>query len=111
MRKRYIADGPHWREIGADYEPDGPSGPFVIGEIEAYQSPIDGSVIDSRAKRREDLKRSGSRPWEGLQAEKKEAARIQSQEREKFNKTIEAGIWKSYYQLDPKKRRILRGAT
>lgn len=38
--------------------------PAVRSEISPYISPATGQVIDSRAKRREDLLRSGSVEWE-----------------------------------------------
>jgi hypothetical protein len=38
--------------------------PTVRPEISAYISPATGELIDSRAKRREDLKKSGSLEWE-----------------------------------------------
>lgn len=41
----------------------------------SYQSPITGKWIDTPSQRRDDLKRSGSRPWEGMEQEKKEAQR------------------------------------
>jgi hypothetical protein len=110
MRKRYIADGDRWIEVGQDYEQSGPSGPFVIGEIPAYTSPIDGRVIDSRAKRRDDLARSQSRPWEGMAAEKKEADRIKSDSIRQSNERLNESVARAYYQLSPEKRRILRGA-
>lgn len=85
-------------------------GHFIIGEIEAYQSPVDGRVIDSRAKRRNDLARSGCRPWEGMAAEKKEAARVQAENRAAADARINEGVARAYYQMDPRKREILRGS-
>jgi hypothetical protein len=41
----------------------------------AYQSPVTNKWIDTPAQRRDDLARSGSRPWEGMDNEKKEAKR------------------------------------
>jgi len=36
----------------------------IVNSFESYESPIDGSVISTPAKRREDLARSGSVPYE-----------------------------------------------
>jgi hypothetical protein len=36
-------------------------GPMIIRDTPEYRSPIDGRLIDGRAARREDLKRSGCR--------------------------------------------------
>jgi hypothetical protein len=41
----------------------------------AYQSPVTGKWIDTPSQRRDDLKRTGSRPWEGREQETKEAAK------------------------------------
>lgn len=49
--------------------------PAVHADIPAYVSTVTGKLIDGKAARREDLKRSGCRPWEGLEQEQKEAAR------------------------------------
>ena len=38
--------------------------PYVLGDIEDYQSPIDGKWITSRSHRREDLKANDCIPWE-----------------------------------------------
>ena len=64
-------------------------GPMVIGDIPAYQSPIDGHWVESRAQRREDLKRNGCRPYEGLEQEKKEAARIQQYQTQQMDARLE----------------------
>lgn len=49
--------------------------PMVHADIPAYTSPVTGRWINSRKQRMEDLKRTNSRPWEGMEQEKKEAAR------------------------------------
>lgn len=36
---------------------------FLKPEITPYQSPVDGTWIDSRAQRTEDLKRNGCQEW------------------------------------------------
>ncbi len=38
--------------------------PHVISDIEAYRSPIDGRVVNSRSDRRDDLKRHGCVEYE-----------------------------------------------
>jgi putative FmdB family regulatory protein len=38
--------------------------PAVHGDITPYQSPVDGKWIDSKAARRDDLKRNGCIEWE-----------------------------------------------
>ena len=37
---------------------------MISPDLEAYESPVDGRVVDGRKQRREDLARSGCRPYE-----------------------------------------------
>lgn len=73
--------------------------PFIIGNMTPYQSPIDGRWINSREQRKEDLKRSGSRPYEGLEVEKREAQRIQEEKQKAFEAKIPGMIEKTAIQL------------
>jgi hypothetical protein len=110
MRQRWIypADGEPF-EVTADYV-HVPEGHFVMGDLPAYESPVDGRVIEGRAQRREDLRRTGCRPWEGREQETKEAQRRKAYQEQHLEKRAEEHAWRSYYQLSPEKRRILRGA-
>lgn len=65
------------------------SAPMGIVDIPAYVSPVTGQWVNSRAQRHEDLKRAGCRPWEGMQEEKKEAARQREYEIQKNDAAIE----------------------
>ena len=49
---------------------------FIIPDTPGYVSPVTGLWVEGRKQRKADLERSGARPWEGLEAEKKEAARM-----------------------------------
>ncbi len=40
------------------------SAPMIVSDIPAYVSPASGKLIDGKAERREDLKRTGCVPWE-----------------------------------------------
>ena len=79
---------------------------FIPMEIR-YASPIDGKPITSRQARIEDLKRSGSRPWEGLDQEKKEAARREAYAEKKLDESLAKTAAETFYQLPPSKRDIL----
>lgn len=106
MRRRFVQRNGELIEVGLDYLPE-PAGPFIQGDLPAYQSPVDGRPVEGRVQRREDLKRTGSRPWEGKQAEIKEAQRqIQYQERHLESRLHETAM-RSFYELPPSKRRIL----
>ena len=49
--------------------------PMVIPDLPGYQSPVTGLWVEGRKQRREDLKRTNSRPFEGIEQERKEAQR------------------------------------
>lgn len=108
-RRRFVQRNGELIEVGLDYVPE-PKGPMVIGDLPAYQSPIDGKPVEGRAQRREDLKRSGCRPWEGMAAEKKEAARQQEYQRQHLESRLHDTAMRTFYELSPEKRRILTGS-
>lgn len=85
----------------------GNTGPTVIDEIEPYVSPVTGQLIDSRAKRREDLLRTNSRPYEGRDQELKEAARQRAYEAQRHEKKLDESVWRAWYSMSPDKRRQL----
>lgn len=46
-------------------DPDAPIfAPMIVADIPAYRSPVDGRIINSRAERRDDLKRHGCVEYE-----------------------------------------------
>lgn len=65
--------------------------PAVRGEIEPYESPITGEVIDSREKRREEMKRHGYIDYEPGMRKDVERNRVREQEKamEPINKTVD----------------------
>ena len=73
----------------------------------AYESPASGRMITSRKERRDDMARTNSRPWEGLAVEKQEAARQRAYQEQKSDAKLHEAVSRSFYQLDPKKRREL----
>lgn len=84
---------------------------MVRGDIPSYTSPIDGKWIDGRRQRQEDLKRAGCRPWEGLDAERKEAAKQEKYIEEKRDAALTKSVSEAFYQLAPSKRDVLRGKS
>lgn len=100
-----------WRDgvlvFGA--EPETVLAPMVMADLPGYDSPIDGRWVEGRVQRREDLKRSGSRPWEGRAAEEKEAARQRAYIEESHNRAADRAVQMGYAQLSTQSRRILRG--
>lgn len=106
MRRRFIQRNGELIEVSLHYVPE-PTGPIIIGDLPAYQSPIDGRTVEGRRQRREDLKRSGSRPWEGKQAEMKEANRQRAYMAQHNEQRLHESAMRSFYELSPEKRRIL----
>jgi hypothetical protein len=81
----------------------------VHGDLPAYQSPIDGKLVHGRKQRLEDMKRNGCRPWEGLDQEKKEAAKQEKYADQKLDASLTKTAAETFYQLPPSKRNILKG--
>lgn len=97
-RKRWIyTDKGEAIEVTADFEPEIVA-PMVVGDLPGYLSQT-GAWVEGRAQRREDLKRSGCRPWEGLEQEKKEAARRQSYIDAKADAALERSAGEVYAQF------------
>lgn len=92
------------------YEKQGGRAPGLILDLqpwEAYESPASGKLITSRKERREDMARTNSRPWEGLAVEKQEADRQRAYQEQRNDARLHEAVARSFYQLDPKKRREL----
>lgn len=65
---------------------------FIQANFESYVSPASGNVINGPKARREDMARTNSRPWEGMESEQKEAAKRRVYADEKLAKTIENSV-------------------
>lgn len=86
------------------------SAPMGIVDIPAYVSPVSGKLINSRKQRVEDLKESGSRPWEGLEQEQKEADRQKAYREAEADKKLTKAVETAYAQLSPEKKQVLEQA-
>lgn len=109
MRKRYIQINGELREVCRDYVAD-PVAPTVWGDLPGYESPATGLWVEGRVARREDLKRSGCRPWEGISAEKAEAAKWQYEQAQRQESALNESAHRAWYALSPSKRRLLENA-
>jgi hypothetical protein len=78
MRRRFVYD-PATKEMVEVAAARSQALHFIQTDLPGYESPIDGRWIEGRKARREDLLRSHSRPWEGMEQEKKHAARVQAE--------------------------------
>jgi hypothetical protein len=79
----------------------------VQADLPGYQSPTTGRWIEGRAARRDDLKRSGARPWEGFAAERQEAQKRLAEAESRADRKLDAAVRSAYHQLPPAKRRAL----
>lgn len=75
-----------------------------------YVSTTTGRVISTERARRDDLKRSHCRPYEGFEAEKKESLRKAAYEEKKSDAKLEDATRHAYHQLSPTQRRALDAA-
>ena len=82
---------------------------YVLGDLPGYESPVTGKWVEGRAQRREDLKRTGSRPWEGREQEMKVAMERKREVDRAMDRAAEATAWKAWHQLSPSSRRALEG--
>lgn len=83
---------------------------FVMDDIPPYVSHTTGRVIGSRTKRRDDLRRSNCREWEGFAQERKEADRRLKYADEKREQKVEHTARTLYHQkLTPAQRREIEG--
>lgn len=82
--------------------------PAVQADLPGYQSPIDGSWIEGRRARNEDLRRNNCRPWEGIATERAEATKRAAEADAQFEKAIEKGIAETYNGMSAESQRALQ---
>lgn len=61
----------------------------VHNDLPGYESPVTGKWIEGKKARREDLKRTGSRPYEGRKAEMEEVRRFHVEQERKLDQIAE----------------------
>lgn len=72
-----------------------------------YVSQASGKYITTEKERRDDLARTNCRPYEGFEAETKEAARKRAYDEKKSDEKLHENVSRAYYQLSPEKRKVL----
>lgn len=114
-RKRYIwdpkataADGSEgcMVEVDPNYNQP-PRVHYVRGDTKGYYSVVSDKWIDGARARREDLKASGCRPYEGKEAEDKENARQRAYMEAKSDAKLDEHVERAFSDLSPEKRRHL----
>jgi hypothetical protein len=73
---------------------------------DAYESPATGKTITSYAQRREDMKVSGTRDYEGRESEERQAARIKKYDEEKSEQALDKTVRTAWAQLSPEKKAL-----
>ena len=106
-RRRYVQINGELVEVPTDYTPE-PRAPLIFGDLPEYVSPVSGLVISGRRARREEFKRTGTRPWEGLAQEKQEAARREQYAERRLDESLTRAASEAFYQLPPSKRATLK---
>jgi len=86
------------------------SAPAGFPDIPAYESPASGKWITSRAERREDFKRTGTREWEGLESEKRESEKQKQYADAEFDAKIERAVGETFAALSSSKQDALLAA-
>lgn len=77
----------------------------------SYQSPVTGKWIDTPSQRRDDLARTGSRPFEGLESEKRVAQQRVKDEEKAQDKAIESAVVQAWQSMPIEKRKVLESAA
>ena len=75
-----------------------------IAPWDAYESPATGKLITSYAERREDMKASGCRDWEGQDTERREAGKRKAEDEAKLDASIDATVRSAWANLSPSKK-------
>ncbi len=84
--------------------------PQVATDLPGYESPVTGKWIEGRSARREDLRRTGCRPYEGTVAEKAEHERQQKYVEQKEDTARYDEVARTFYALpEVKRRQLTRG--
>lgn len=82
---------------------------FIQPDLPGYQSPVTGQWVDGRKARREDLLRTGSRPWEGMAAERQEAQRAQAAKDRGLDQLAEKMAHRAWDMAPERVRKVFRG--
>ena len=75
-----------------------------IAPWDAYESPATGKPITSYAQRREDMKASGCRDWEGMVNEKDQAARNIRYDEADSDAKLDVTVRTAWANLSPEKK-------
>lgn len=83
----------------------GAAAPMIAPDLPAYESPVTGQIIEGRAARREDLKRTGCRPYED--GERQEAIKVRADVERKADAKLHEATARAFYAMPESKRRAM----
>lgn len=107
MRRRFVYD-PVRKELVETAARKSQALHFIQPDLPGYQSPVNGQWIEGRKARREDLLRTGSRPWEGLVAERKEAERANAGKERQLDQLAERMAHRAWDMAPERVRKVFR---
>lgn len=108
MRRRFVWD-PVRKELVETAARQSPALHFIQPDLPGYESPIDGRWVEGRRARREDLKRSGCRPYEGFAQEKREADKVRLEADRRLDRKTGESVERAWAQFPSRMRRVLEG--
>lgn len=108
MRRRYVYD-PVRKELVEAAARQSQALHFIQPDLPGYESPVTGQWVEGRKARREDLLRTGSRPWEGMAEERKEASRRTARNEAQLDQLAEKMAHKAWDMAPERVRKVFRG--
>jgi hypothetical protein len=110
MRRRYRWDATRKAMVEVPWDSRQEAlAPAIWDDLPAYESPIDGRVVDGRKQRRNDLARSNCRPYEGRAQETKEAAKRLAERERQSDQLAEKMAHRAWDMAPERVRRVFRG--
>lgn len=107
MRRRFVYD-PTTKELVEVPARRSEALHFIQTDLPGYESPIDGQWVEGRRARRNDLARSNSRPWEGMEQEKKHSVRIQAEKERHLDNIAEKMAHRAWAEAPERVRKVFR---
>lgn len=83
--------------------------PEIWDDLPGYNSPVTGQWVEGRKQRREDLRRTNSRPYEGREQEQREAAKVAAEKERKLDQLAEKMAYRAWDAAPERVRRVFRG--
>lgn len=79
---------------------------IFVNHFEAFESPIDGTVITNKRKHDYDLKKNGCRVYEGFESEKREADKYRQREEQQLKSKMMETAERTYHEIEHGYRKL-----